>query len=744
MDKSIYLKLFDFAKKGLWDEFKKIILENEDLNINIRDDNNNYLISFIILNNKTDLLEIFLQRKCKIDIIDSDNKSILYIPIKYDYYKIVELLLKYESSITGISNTDIIDDNGNYPIHYAIFYKNLEILKLFKKYNKSFNKFDSDNNSLLHLSIKSNSQEIFEYVLENSNDYDNTNIYGENQIRYAVNYNNLNALRILYDKKVNINNQDYKNEITPIMYSIILDKIEIFNFLLNKSDLNLQDNLGNNILHYVIIYNKLNYINDIINLLKNNNKLINLNNTNMFGKTVLHLILDKLQLNKYIMEIIDIDFIIKNTNLNIQDNTGSTIFLLLCKNNLWKKFYNTLSNVSINHNITNLNKEKPIDFIDDDDKEKFYILITNSYIYNIRNSKYSYHQEIYNICKKKISYYKRNDLKDYIEEINLKKSDNDICFDVIKHLIINNKINYPTKLRTYCLEIDDFKSLSKLNLFYTGTRIDILFGLIYLLKHFNIETSISDNFHKNEEIENYYLNVKNVKLTKDFFNFEIIWDGYKILYPNNLTEKINDFKLDDSKNFYIIPIGIELEDNAHANILIYDKKNNSMERFEPHGNTYPRNFNYFPNKLDNLLKDYFSNIFLKLNYINIKDILPKIGFQTLELLEHSKNKQLGDPGGFCAVWCIWYVFNRIKFNDIDNTKLANKLIQKINLNNLSLKNIIRNFSKQIIIIRDELLQKSDLNINLWINNSYDDEKFLNLTTNIKSYIKNISSNNKDN
>ena len=745
MDKSIYFKLFDLAKKGIWDEFKKIILENEKLDLNIKNDNNNYLVNFIILNNKVEILDIFLKRKCKIDIVDSDNKSILHIPIKYDYYDIVELLLKYDSLIIGISNTDINDNKGNCPIHYAIFYKNLKILKLFKKYKKSFNKFDSDKNSLLHISIKSNDIDIFNFVLENTNDFDNTNIYGENQIRYAVNHNNLDMVKILYDKKSNVNNQDFKNEITPLMYSIILSNVEIFKFLLDKSNINLQDNLGNNIIHYVIIYNKLNYLNDIIELLKNNSSLINLNNTNMFGKTVLHLILDKIDINKSLIDTIDIGFIIKNTNLNIQDNTGSSLFLLLCKNNLWNKFVDILSESKINHNITNLNKERPINFIDDDNNDKFYNLVTKSYLNIIRKSKYSFTEDIFNICKKKISYFKKDDLKNYIKNIDLKKSDKDICFDVIKNLIIDNKINYPTKIRTYCLEIDEFKSLSKLNLFYTGSRIDILFGLIYLLKKFNnIQTSISKKFYENDEIYNYYLNTKNIKLINDFLNFEIIWDGYKILYPNNLFKEIEKFNLDKNKNFYIIPIGIELENRGHANILINDKKNNSMERFEPHGSTYPRNFNYFPNKLDNLLKDHFSNIFSKLNYINIKTILPKIGFQTLELLEHSKNKQLGDPGGFCAVWCIWYCFNRIKFNEISNTKLANKLIQKINLNNLSLKNIIRNFSKQIIITRDELLQKADLNINLWINNSYDNEKFLNLITNILDYIKNISFNNIEN
>ena len=411
MEKSIYLKLFDLAKNNLWDDFKNIIIKNEKIDLNIRDNNNNYLINYVILNNKYDILEIFLERKCKIDLIDADNRSILYIPLKYDYYEIIELLLKYESSIIGISNTDIKDNNGNYPIHYAVFYNNLKILKLFKKYNKSFNKLDSENNTLLHLGIKSNSFEIFEFILENSNDYNNFNIYGENQFRFAVNYNKFEYLKILYTKNIEVDSQDYKNELTPIMYSIILDNLQIFNFLIDKSDLNLQDNLGNNIMHYVIIYNKFNYINTIINVVKNDINLLNLNNTNMFGKTPLHLILDKLLINKKIFDTIDINFFIENTNLNLQDNTGSTIFLLMCQNNSWIKFYDILLNKKINHNIYNLDKKKSIDFIDDKLKDKFYNLITNSYLNLIRRKNKNYTDNIYNICKKKLAIIKKMILK---------------------------------------------------------------------------------------------------------------------------------------------------------------------------------------------------------------------------------------------------------------------------------------------------------------------------------------------
>ena len=61
-------------------------------------------------------------------------------------------------------------------------------------------------------------------------------------------------------------------------------------------------------------------------------------------------------------------------------------------------------------------------------------------------------------------------------------------------------------------------------------------------------------------------------------------------------------------------------------------------------------------------------------YYYPKDFLPKIGFQLLETYDHYKTKKIGDPGGFCAVWCIWYSFMRVKYSMLSRRKLTTKLI----------------------------------------------------------------------
>ena len=52
--------------------------------------------------------------------------------------------------------------------------------------------------------------------------------------------------------------------------------------------------------------------------------------------------------------------------------------------------------------------------------------------------------------------------------------------------------------------------------------------------------------------------------------------------PDEFWNKIEDC-MADKKRFIIIRIGIYFSKGAHANLLIYDTVNKSLERFEPHG-----------------------------------------------------------------------------------------------------------------------------------------------------------------
>ena len=189
------------------------------------------------------------------------------------------------------------------------------------------------------------------------------------------------------------------------------------------------------------------------------------------------------------------------------------------------------------------------------------------------------------------------------------------------------------------------------------------------------------------------------------------------------------------KQFIVIPLGIEVANGSHANIIIIDIVNNTIERFEPNGIHFPRGFYYNPDLLDNILDNKIINLFKKAGFINFKymkpsNFLPIIGFQMLETIEDSKCNKLSDPNGFCAVWCVWWAEQRLLFPTIEPKILAVELINRIKLANKSFKNIIRNYSINIINIRDEYLHKYNLDINDIINNNYKESDIMNIEKDI--------------
>ena len=87
-----------------------------------------------------------------------------------------------------------------------------------------------------------------------------------------------------------------------------------------------------------------------------------------------------------------------------------------------------------------------------------------------------------------------------------------------------------------------------------------------------------------------------------------------------------------------------------------------------------------------------------------------------------KNDYLGDPNGFCALWCTWWTEIRISNPDINIYKLQKLLFKEISNNNLSYKKLIRDYSYFITKFRDNILNKADVNINDLINDKFINDK----------------------
>ena len=181
---------------------------------------------------------------------------------------------------------------------------------------------------------------------------------------------------------------------------------------------------------------------------------------------------------------------------------------------------------------------------------------------------------------------------------------------------------------------------------------------------------------------------------------------------------INAERRNNNKRYAAVFLGLILETILHANILIYDFKNMTVERFEPYGNT---NIIENDNELDDVLEEELTwNTGLK--YLRPNDFLPYAGFQTISDENNLKNIKAGDFGGFCLAWCLWYLETKIKNQDVDSKTLVSKLINKISKLEINFTEYIRNYSTKINDYRRKYLKKIGL-----------DEKVI---SNIHSTVKN--------
>jgi hypothetical protein len=115
-----------------------------------------------------------------------------------------------------------------------------------------------------------------------------------------------------------------------------------------------------------------------------------------------------------------------------------------------------------------------------------------------------------------------------------------------------------------------------------------------------------------------------------------------------------------------------------------------------------------------------------------------VGFQHLDINDRYA-KRVGDPGGFCAVWSVWYTDMRLKYYSMDRKKLIKRLIKSIMLQNLSFKIIIRNYTAEITTLRDKYLHEGDISVNDILNNEYTDEQYHLVISGLKKTLADLGS-----
>ena len=323
-------------KNHEYDKFQKYLKNNPDVDINIIDENNNYLINYIINYNKVDLLSILILKKVKLNIISTDGYSIFYNPIKYGFYDIIKLLL-YFNDTNNINLLNLIDNYNKIPLHYAIQFKRNNIIKEMLKYQFNLNHVDKNNNNALNIALISKNTEAA-YLLINENiNINQINNKGETAIFESLK-NKFDDISLkLIENNCDLKIKNNKFQLTPLLLSVYLNNITISKKIYEKQkDCNEQDNFGNCILHYCITYDFMELYNFFID--KISYDLFNLNGLNALSYL--------LELNKT-YDKYKIDLLLNKSNINYQDNKGNTILFKLLELNLFIKYQDILKKKKI-------------------------------------------------------------------------------------------------------------------------------------------------------------------------------------------------------------------------------------------------------------------------------------------------------------------------------------------------------------------------------------------------------------
>ncbi len=704
-------EIFSLIKNQKFDQIYNLIKNKKITNLDFRDTNYNYFIQYIVNFNQYKILELILKMTqtdkidIRIDILDSDGRSILYNCIKFNYKELINLLIEYNKTNIGISILDLKDRLGLTALHYSVIFNNFDAFEILLENSADPYLISKDGSNVFILALMYKRNNFINHLLSKNYNINFTSSNGENLLQIAVNYQNNEIVNKLLESNINLNNINSDFGLNVLHQSIILDNFELFKKLLNKNiDINIADFYGNTPLHYILTDKRINYLAPLFT-----KPDIKFNTSNINGDLPLHILLGSDILIEDIGDSI-VNKIVLETDLNIQNNQGITCLMLIINNGLLNKFRSLLV-------------IKPLNFFIEDNEfnhikisDEILDVLTESYYNQIKIKKEELLEDWEKYCSE--------DLFEKLKKIIVSKTgannSESLCKSKIKEVIIKDKRSLP---HVQSLNLNFDNGIFVNNCYYTGSPIDILFGLVLLNQDFKskgLHVILDYPLTINSPLENYYKKIGlDYPYKMDFSNIEIIWSYQKIFFPSYFEEEIKT-NIKTAK-YICIPIGIETSVGSHANILFWDIANKTIERFEPNGSHYPLGLNYNPELLDNLLENKFKQFDENIKYYPPYKFLPTISFQILENLETPKCKRIGDPNGFCGVWCVWWVYQRML--NIDNPKLtiettADEIIKWIKFDNQSFKSIIRNFSKKITQIRDGVLKKYNLDINDWVVGNY--------------------------
>lgn len=613
--------------------------------------------------------------------------------MKFNIHKIMDLK----------NPTDLDNYNPNKPIfyknylfHYLIMFDKLELLKLNKH---PINKFNEENLDGLMLAAKYNNMLILEYLIEEyPNETQNHNSEGLNFINYIKNPNKI--IKLIKDYP-NINWEylfKFKNEKNIYFYCFLILKLNVKNveWFISKYKFNPYYTLSS------IILNKKLTDSEKINIFnKFTDKEINNKNYDNEGLIINLIILENTILTEYFVKRnIDLEYVTKPYNLFVSPFFFLYSKIILKAYNDFKKIERILEiiweKIKLDYNYVNKDGINYIQLVLQFNCEycnsKILDKIIDEILINSPNESWlqlnlNKETPLFYLVKYPVDKYIK-----YIKnkKLNIKQQNNN--GKTVLDFASKEWVDELTKLDNF--ELDDIVKLDVKKYqhytIFTAKPTDVIIYFIYLSNKYKNLYIPKLNKNENYDVDYPWMIIYEKELTFEKGKFS--------MYPN-LNLNINNIRRDKKYDYAILFLGQILDNNLHhANIILYDFKNLSIERFEPYGD------DGIENEIDDFLEETLTwNTGMK--YLKPSEYLPKPGYQLLSNEIDNKNQKNGDFGGFCLGWCIWYVEHRIKNNNIDPITLNKKTLEKMLRLDNSIVEFIRNYSNTLFNKKIQIIKK---------------------------------------
>ena len=238
------------------------LLEKED-NLNKKDKNGNAFLHFAVHNNKLDIVNALLKKGANPNLQHNKKNTALHFAVYNNKLDIVNALLNKGA------NPDLQDNKKNTALHFAVHNNKLDIVNALLNKGAKPNLKGEKNNTALHLAVKERHIEVFKTLLDNGANLLIQNKNGNSPLDFVMGMVKKEELAVwspyinaIIEKK-GIDNK-YNNN-TLLYFSVNENKLELFNFLLDKrADFTIENQQRKLALELVIETEKIEFIKSFI------------------------------------------------------------------------------------------------------------------------------------------------------------------------------------------------------------------------------------------------------------------------------------------------------------------------------------------------------------------------------------------------------------------------------------------------------------------------------------------------